>query len=184
MLGEEDEYAVRSRARAGGPDASEYGARPRRPPVEDSRPLPSLHAVLRGEVKALLPVGAIVDLGAWHSGLVHLTQLSSSKVEDPAEVCARGDSVWVKVIQVDEHAQRVSLSLKIVSQTDGTDRDPMHLEAEKLQRSRQRAAQRGAGDEGGADGPGRGTSGGGRHHHGSRAGHGVREVRGQRTSGL
>lgn len=152
MFGEDDfARAGESSGRAYGADDGARGAprQPRRPPVEDNRPLPPLHSIKKGVVKAIVKPGAIVDLGEYHSGLVHLSQLSSAgKVEDASEVVASGEVVWVKVIAVDEEARRVSLSMKAASQTDGADRDPMHLEAEKISRGKLRAANKASGGGG------------------------------------
>ena len=156
----EDDYNYSSHSRGGARQDADDGhgapsrsnTLPRPPRASDNKPLPVLYSVHHGTVKALIPAGAIVDLGPWRSGLVHLSQLSSTRVEAPEEVVAQGERVFVKVIAVDVAANRVSLSLKACSQDDGTDRDPMNVEGERLSRGRQRGQ---AGDEG-ADGDHRG----------------------------
>ncbi|SDM77801.1 small subunit ribosomal protein S1 [Fictibacillus solisalsi] len=67
--------------------------------------------VLDGTVQRLTDFGAFVDIGGL-DGLVHISQLSHKRVENPSEVVSEGDSVKVKVLSVDRDNERVSLSIK------------------------------------------------------------------------
>ncbi|PEI57148.1 30S ribosomal protein S1 [Priestia aryabhattai] len=67
--------------------------------------------VLEGTVQRLTDFGAFVDVGGV-DGLVHISQLSHTRVEKPSDVVAEGDTVKVKVLSVDKSAGRVSLSIK------------------------------------------------------------------------
>ncbi|RXY98709.1 30S ribosomal protein S1 [Fictibacillus sp. S7] len=67
--------------------------------------------VLDGTVQRLTDFGAFVDLGGL-DGLVHISQLSHKRVENPSEVVSEGDTVKVKVLSVDRDNERVSLSIK------------------------------------------------------------------------
>ncbi len=64
-----------------------------------------------GVVSSLAPFGAFVDLGG-ADGLIHLTELSWRRVQDPTEVVSIGDKVKVKVISVDRERRRIGLSLR------------------------------------------------------------------------
>jgi small subunit ribosomal protein S1 len=68
-------------------------------------------AVHKGLVSSLAPFGAFVDLGG-ADGLIHLTELSWRRVQDPTEVVSIGDEVEVKVISVDRERRRIGLSLR------------------------------------------------------------------------
>ncbi|RUA18295.1 MAG: hypothetical protein DSY55_00395, partial [Clostridia bacterium] len=68
-------------------------------------------AVRKGVVSSLAPFGAFVDLGG-ADGLIHLTELSWRRVQDPTEVVKIGDEVEVKVISVDRERRRIGLSLR------------------------------------------------------------------------
>ncbi|MCM3542980.1 30S ribosomal protein S1 [Priestia megaterium] len=67
--------------------------------------------VLEGIVQRLTDFGAFVDVGGV-DGLVHISQLSHTRVEKPSDVVAEGDTVKVKVLSVDKSTGRVSLSIK------------------------------------------------------------------------
>ena len=67
--------------------------------------------VLQGEVTNLTNFGAFVDLGGVE-GLIHISELSWSRVTHPAQIVSPGQSVQVKVIQIDEDEERIALSLK------------------------------------------------------------------------
>jgi len=68
-------------------------------------------AVLNGRVKNLTDYGAFVDLGGM-DGLLHLTDLSWTRVSHPSEVVQAGQEVEVKVLKFDKEKGRVSLGLK------------------------------------------------------------------------
>ena len=68
--------------------------------------------VLQGVVTNVTAFGAFVDVGVHQDGLVHVSQLSTRYVRDPAEVVRVGDRVTVKVINVDLDRRRLSLSVK------------------------------------------------------------------------
>ncbi|MED3929770.1 30S ribosomal protein S1 [Priestia megaterium] len=67
--------------------------------------------VLEGTVQRLTDFGVFVDVGGV-DGLVHISQLSHTRVEKPSDVVAEGDTVKVKVLSVDKSTGRVSLSIK------------------------------------------------------------------------
>ena len=59
-------------------------------------------------------------------GLVHISQLSETRVEAVGDVVDVGDDVWVKVVGYEEDAQnrrKMRLSMKYCDQSDGTDKD-------------------------------------------------------------
>ncbi|AKU92023.1 Tex family protein [Vulgatibacter incomptus] len=68
--------------------------------------------VLQGVVTNVTGFGAFVDVGVHQDGLVHVSQLSSRFVKDPAEVVKVGDELTVKVVSVDLERKRLGLSVK------------------------------------------------------------------------
>ncbi|GGB51881.1 30S ribosomal protein S1 [Fictibacillus barbaricus] len=67
--------------------------------------------IIEGKVQRLTDFGAFVDIGGV-DGLVHVSQLSHNRVDNPSEVLSEGDSVKVKVLSVDRDNDRISLSIK------------------------------------------------------------------------
>ncbi|CAB4334524.1 MAG: 30S ribosomal protein S1 [Actinobacteria bacterium] len=71
-----------------------------------------LGQVVPGEVTKLVPFGAFVRVSDGIEGLVHISELSGRHVEIPEQVVQVGDSVFVKVIDIDLERRRISLSLR------------------------------------------------------------------------
>lgn len=66
---------------------------------------------LDGMVKNITDYGAFVDFGGF-DGLLHLTDISWSRIKHPSELLKVGDTVKVQVIKYDEASKRVSLGMK------------------------------------------------------------------------
>lgn len=64
-----------------------------------------------GNVKAITDFGAFIDLGGV-DGLLHITDMSWSKISHPSEIVALGSRIEVVVINLDKEASKVSLGLK------------------------------------------------------------------------
>ena len=67
--------------------------------------------IVKGVVKNLTDYGAFVDLGGL-DGLLHITDLSWSRVTNPSEVLSLGQEIDVKILSFDKEKLRVSLGLK------------------------------------------------------------------------
>jgi small subunit ribosomal protein S1 len=67
--------------------------------------------VRTGIVTSVCDFGAFVDIGG-ADGLVHLSEISWSRVKHPNEVLKPGDSVQVYILSVDNDRKRIALSLK------------------------------------------------------------------------
>src|ERR1039457_5010342 len=68
-------------------------------------------AVVEGQISNIVDFGAFVDLDGM-DGLIHISELSWSHVNHPAEVLEIGQTVQVKVLDIDRDRQRISLGLK------------------------------------------------------------------------
>jgi small subunit ribosomal protein S1 len=72
-------------------------------------------AVMTGRVTSVREFGAFVDLGAGVQGLLHVSEMSWSRVAAPSEILKAGEEITVKVLRVDEDKQKISLGLKQLS---------------------------------------------------------------------
>lgn len=72
--------------------------------------------IMKGTVRNITDFGAFIDIGLHHDGLLHVSQMGEHRVNHPSDVLAVGDILKVKIIQVDEKRNRISLSLKGVKQ--------------------------------------------------------------------
>src|SRR5262249_30023308 len=71
-------------------------------------------AVVRGTVRSLSNYGAFIDVGGV-DGLLHVGDISWSRVTDPATELAVGDVLGLKVLKVDRQTGKISLGLKQMS---------------------------------------------------------------------
>ncbi len=67
--------------------------------------------VVEGVISNIVDFGAFVDLDGI-DGLIHISELSWSHVNHPSEILSIGDTVSVKVLDIDRQRQRISLGLK------------------------------------------------------------------------
>jgi small subunit ribosomal protein S1 len=67
--------------------------------------------VVEGRISNIVDFGAFVDLDGI-DGLIHISELSWSHVNHPSEVVSIGDTVRIKVLDIDRERQRISLGLK------------------------------------------------------------------------
>jgi small subunit ribosomal protein S1 len=67
--------------------------------------------VVDGKISNIVDFGAFVDLEGI-DGLIHISELSWSHVNHPSEVVSIGDTVRIKVLDIDRDRQRISLGLK------------------------------------------------------------------------
>lgn len=78
-------------------------------------------AIVEGSVTKLVTFGAFVDLGDGVEGLVHISEMAKQHVDAPAQVCTVGDTVQVKVMEIDLDRRRISLSMKAAAETLGVE---------------------------------------------------------------
>ncbi|WP_454689374.1 RNA-binding transcriptional accessory protein Tex [Achromobacter aloeverae] len=106
--------------------------------------------ILEGVVTNVANFGAFVDIGVHQDGLVHISALSEKFVKDPRDVVRVGQTVQVKVLEVDVQRKRVALTMRLNDTAQ--------------------PARRSAGAEGNGRGAGAGRPGGGQGNRGGRGG--------------
>ncbi len=75
-------------------------------------------SVLRGKVTGIAPFGAFVELENGKNGLVHISEVASSFVDDINKHLSVGQSVNVKILSVDEKG-KIALSIKKAADDSG-----------------------------------------------------------------
>ena len=68
-------------------------------------------AVVEGKVRNLTSYGAFIDLGGV-DGLLHVSEMSWSRIKDPSEVLSVGETIQVTILDVDREKDKISLSLR------------------------------------------------------------------------
>ena len=72
--------------------------------------------IREGVVSSIVNFGAFVEVLPGIDGLVHISQISHKRVENPKDVLSVGQDVTVKVLEVNADAERVSLSIKALEE--------------------------------------------------------------------
>jgi len=80
---------------------------------------------VKGKVIKITTFGAFAEIEDGIEGLIHISQLSSKKVNDPKEVVSVGDEIKARVVKVDDANRRIGLSIKAynegISNLEGLD---------------------------------------------------------------
>ncbi|KKS19120.1 MAG: Polyribonucleotide nucleotidyltransferase, partial [Candidatus Roizmanbacteria bacterium GW2011_GWC2_41_7] len=91
--------------------------------------------VFEGEVKRLMSFGAFVEILPGKEGLVHLSKMSTEFVEKPEDVVSVGQTVRVRVVEIDQR-KRINLSMLFGEDTKSERRDRPRLSSQRDDRSR------------------------------------------------
>ncbi|RMD60495.1 MAG: polyribonucleotide nucleotidyltransferase [Alphaproteobacteria bacterium] len=81
---------------------------------------PEIGVIYKGKVVKLMDFGAFVNFLGPRDGLVHISELAPERVKQVSDVVKEGDTVYVKVIGMDDRG-KVKLSMKRVNQETGED---------------------------------------------------------------
>jgi small subunit ribosomal protein S1 len=79
------------------------------------------NSVHRGKVTKITNFGVFVQLSDNLEGLLHISEISDKKIENPAEALGVGQEVDVKVIKIDPDERKIGLSLKKVTKQEEAD---------------------------------------------------------------
>ncbi|CAG0926319.1 unnamed protein product [Notodromas monacha] len=74
---------------------------------------PEIGSVYDARVDSIKEYGAFVEIGNGVSGLVHVSEMSDERVQNPADFISEGDTIKVKVMEIDKMG-RIKLSAKAV----------------------------------------------------------------------
>ncbi|MCG3088618.1 S1 domain-containing post-transcriptional regulator GSP13 [Sporosarcina cyprini] len=89
---------------------------------------------LSGKVTGIQPYGAFVALDEETQGLVHISEITYGFVRDINDYLAIGQEVNVKVLEVDEEAGKISLSIRALQETtDAAKKNKMAKNRKSLQ---------------------------------------------------
>lgn len=87
-------------------------------------------SVLDGTVKRIVSYGAFIEVFPGVEGLVHISQIAHKHIGTPHEVLKEGQEVQVKVLDVNEEEQRLSLSIKELTEKEVDEEEVYELPEE------------------------------------------------------
>ena len=76
--------------------------------------VPEIGEVYKGKVKSIMPYGAFVGISANTDGLLHVSEIDWKRVEKVEDVLKEGDTIEVKLIDIDERSGKLKLSRKVL----------------------------------------------------------------------
>ena len=77
--------------------------------------------VVRGKITKIHDFGAFMALEDGVEGLIHVSEMSTERVSNPAELLAENQEVTAEIITVDREERKIGLSLKHVDSADSPD---------------------------------------------------------------
>jgi transcriptional accessory protein Tex/SPT6 len=105
-------HLTKAAAEEGG-EGKKGGARKKRTALSEL----AVGTELQGKVKGIKDFGIFVDIGAESDGLVHISQMSASFVANPNDLAKVGDSVAVRVLNVDADKRQIALTMKTAEES-------------------------------------------------------------------
>lgn len=91
--------------------------------------------ILDGKVTGIQPYGAFVALDEEIQGLVHISEVTHGYVKDINEYLAIGEEIKVKVLNVDDEKNKVSLSIRATEEPPKNNQKPQKNNQEPQQES-------------------------------------------------
>ena len=88
-------------------------------------------ARIRGTVTSVTDFGVFVQIEEGVEGLIHVSQLSTERVDRPASLYKVGDEVEAEVTQVDAREKRIALSIKALRRSEERDEVDAYLRRER-----------------------------------------------------
>ncbi|WP_337970511.1 S1 domain-containing post-transcriptional regulator GSP13, partial [Virgibacillus salexigens] len=80
--------------------------------------------ILEGKVTGIQPYGAFVALNVEIQGLVHISEVTHGYVKDINDHLSIGDNVKVKILQIDEENNKISLSIRATEEASQKQEKP------------------------------------------------------------
>ena len=74
--------------------------------------------IIKGTVSGIEPYGIFVNIDEYYTGLIHISEVSTGFVRDPAHFANVGETINVQILDIDEKECQMKLSIKNISYRD------------------------------------------------------------------
>ncbi len=98
--------------------------------------------VVPAKIVSIMPFGAFAEVYEDVDGLIHISRISSQRINSPADVLSVGQVVDVKIVEIDDENRRLALSIRALTE----EAERAAAEAERAAAAEARAAERAARD--------------------------------------
>ena len=95
--------------------------------------------IVPAKIVSLMPFGAFAEVFEDVDGLIHISRISTERINSPADVLKVGDEVNVKIIEIDNENRKLALSIRAILEAEQRAAAAEARAAEKAQRDAERA---------------------------------------------
>ncbi len=95
--------------------------------------------VVSAKIVSIMPFGAFAEVFEDVDGLIHISRISTERINSPADVLKVGDVVDVKIVEIDNENRKLALSIRALLEAAQRAADAEARAAEKAQREAERA---------------------------------------------
>ena len=74
--------------------------------------------IIKGIVSGITSYGIFIHIDEYYNGLIHISEVSTGFVKDPAYFVTLGEIINVKILMIDEKVHQMKLSIKGISYRD------------------------------------------------------------------
>ncbi len=68
--------------------------------------------IIKGQVTGIAKYGIFVNVGLYYNGLIHISEISNHYVKNVNDYISEGETIFAKIIEVDEENSQLKLSIK------------------------------------------------------------------------
>jgi len=97
--------------------------------------------VVSAKIVSIMPFGAFAEVFEDVDGLIHISRISTERINSPADVLKVGDVVDVKITEIDDENRRLALSIRALKEAEERAAAEAARAAEKAQREAEEAAE-------------------------------------------
>ncbi len=97
--------------------------------------------VVSAKIVSLMPFGAFAEVFEDVDGLIHISRISTERINSPADVLKVGDVVDVKITEIDDENRKLALSIRALKEAEEKAAAEAARAAEKAQREAEEAAE-------------------------------------------
>ena len=95
--------------------------------------------IVPAKIVSIMPFGAFAEVCEDVDGLIHISRISTERINSPADVLKIGDVVDVKITEIDDENRKLALSIRAIKEAEERAAREAEREAEKAARAAEKA---------------------------------------------
>ncbi len=81
--------------------------------------------IIKGQVTGIEKYGIFVNIDPWYNGLIHISEVSDDYVKDINDYVKIGETIYCRVLEIDEIHLQIKLSIKNINYKASNDDSPI-----------------------------------------------------------